>query len=239
MNLILFSGEELLGDGVTLDLRDRRFHHLRDVQKVAIGDEMIVGQINGDIGKGGVVNVTDDHIRLSVTLTQPPPPPAHITLLLALPRPKTLKRMIITATTFGIKRIYLVNSWRVDKSYWKSPVLDSKKLREYAILGLEQARDTVLPVIEQRRLFKPFVEDELPGLIGNSRCLVAHPYAASDCPRDIAGPVTLAIGPEGGLIDYEVEKLSECGFRSVTIGSRILRVDAAVPALLSRLIPRI
>jgi RsmE family RNA methyltransferase len=51
----------------------------------------------------------------------------------------------------------------------------------------------------------------------------------------VSGPVTLAIGPEGGFIDQEIGSLTGAGFRPVHLGSRILRVETAVAALAGRL----
>jgi len=102
-------------------------------------------------------------------------------------------------------------------------------------LGLEQARDTILPEVFLRPLFKPFAEDELPPLIKDTLSFVAHPGAPEPCPRDVRQPVTLAIGPEGGFIQYEIEKFMSCGFHAVHLGQRILNIEAAVPSLISRL----
>ena len=135
----------------------------------------------------------------------------------------------------GVKSVYIVNSWRVEKSYWDSPKLDEEYLWRHLLLGLEQGRDTTLPSIQTRRFLRPFVEEELPGLVGESMTLVAHPGAGRECPRAVAGPLTLAVGPEGGFIDEEIEMFERAGFCPVRCGERILRVEYAVPALLGRL----
>lgn len=187
------------------------------------------------MGMGRVTYLDGEALELEVSLTVEPPAPLPVTLLLALPRPLVLKRTLQSVTAMGVKKIVLLHSNRVEKSFWQSQAVEEENLHEQLVLGLEQARDTVLPQLLLRKRFRPFVEDELPAMREGTRALVAHPVAAGDCPRQVAGPVTLAVGPEGGLIPYEIEKLTECGFAPVTLGERILRVETAVPALLSRL----
>jgi RsmE family RNA methyltransferase len=172
---------------------------------------------------------------MMVTVQEDPPPPIALTLVLALPRPKVLNRVIAGATSLGVKRIFLINAWRVEKSYWKSPRMSEENLLAQRILGLEQARDTMLPVVETRRLFRPFVEDELPSIACDSLAIVAHPTAVAECPRHVARPVTLAIGPEGGFIDQEIASLERIGFTPVALGPRILRVETAVASVIGRL----
>ncbi len=208
---------------------------MRHVHGAAVGDTLRVGALGGAVGTGTVTRLDEALLEMTVQLTEAPPAPLPATLLLALPRPKVLKRVLQGITAMGVKRLVLLNSYRVEKSYWQSPVVQKETLREQLILGLEQARDTVLPEVLLRQRFKPFVEDELPALAEGTLPLLAHPVAEGDCPRRVEGPVTLAVGPEGGFIPYEVEKLVECGFQTVSLGERILRVETAVPALLGRL----
>jgi RsmE family RNA methyltransferase len=172
---------------------------------------------------------------MEVELTDPPPDPLPVTLLLALPRPKVLRRVLRTATSMGVKRIVLLNTWRVEKSFWSSPALDPAALREQLVLGLEQAGDTAMPALDCRKRFKPFVEDEVAALAAGTRALVAHPGAAEPCPRSVDSSVTLAVGPEGGFTAYEVDLLGAHGFTAVSLGMRRLAVESAVAALLSRL----
>jgi RsmE family RNA methyltransferase len=158
-----------------------------------------------------------------------------LTLILALPRPKVLRRVLRSVSALGVKKIILLNCFRVEKSFWQSPFLNESSVKEQLILGLEQGRDTVLPEVLLRPLFKPFVEDEVPALIKGTLSLVAHPTATAPCPREINRATTLAIGPEGGFIPYEIDKLVACGFTPVQMGERILSVETVVPALIARL----
>ena len=233
MNLILLFAEDFVAPD-RAQLRGRRLTHVTGVHRAAVGDSLVVGLAGGRIG-AGVVTRLDDVLELQVTLDRDPPPPLPLTLVLALPRPKVLNRVIASATSLGVKRIFLINAWRVEKSYWKSPRLSEENLQLQCVLGLEQARDTVLPAIETRRLFRPFVEDELPAIAGESLSLVAHPIATSPCPRAVTRSVTLAIGPEGGFIEQEIESLRRIGFEPVSLGDRVLRVETAVAALIARL----
>lgn len=234
MNLIiLFTEDFVSGDRVVL--RGRRAEHVRAVHRAKAGESLTVGIEGGKMGRGEVLRIGDDELELRVALDRDPPPPLPVTLILALPRPKVLNRVIASATSLGVKRIFLINAWRVEKSYWSTPRLAPDNLRLQAILGLEQARDTRLPSIETRRLFRPFVEDELPAIANGTRALLAHPGAASECPRALDEAVTLAIGPEGGFIEAEVASLQRVGFDAVSLGPRVLRVETAVAALLARL----
>jgi len=236
MNLILLHPADFTQPERAV-LRDRRFHHIRQVQQPALGSWLKVGVVNGKVGRAQVLALDDSHIELAVELLRAPPAPLPLTLIMALPRPKMLKRTLETASAMGVKQLYLINSYRVDKSFWSTPLLSEEKITEHLTLGLEQAGDTLMPKVHLRKRFKPFVEDELPTIAANSRALVAHPYEAALCPEAENTPTTLAVGPEGGFIAYEVEKLIEAGFDAVHIGERILRVENAVPVLLARLFP--
>jgi len=182
-----------------------------------------------------VLGLNREVADLRVELTKPPPPPLALNLILALPRPKMLRRILQATTSLGIKQIHLIGSWRVEKSYWQSPFLEPDKIHEQLILGLEQAIDTQLPEVHLHPYFKPFVEDKLDTIAGDTTRLVAHPVAAAPLPSTSLNDLTLAIGPEGGFIPYEIEKFAELGFAAVSLGPRILTVEVAVSSLVSRL----
>lgn len=237
MNLILLEESDFVSPDL-VRLSDRRKQHISEVHRAEPGEELKVGKVNGMLGTGRVVEQQEAFVDLQVELSQQPPAPLPVTLLLALPRPKMLKRILQGVASLGVKKIYLINSYRVEKSFWGSPWLQPEKLREQLLLGLEQARDTVLPEIQLCQRFKPFVEDELPQICAGSISVVAHPGGGESQLLSPGQVTTLAVGPEGGFINYEVEKLRECGFQVCDLGERILRVETAVPVLLSRLMLR-
>jgi len=239
MNLILLTPDDFVAGGVTGDGRvrlvDRRRDYVVNVHRAEVGDTLRVGLIDDRMGTGRIVRLDAEQVELEVELDQEPPAKLACVLVLALPRPLVLKRTLLHATAFGVERIVLLQSRRVERSFWNSTALREPALREQLLLGLEQARDTRVPEVSFRMRFRPFVEDELPALCEGSEGLVADPDAKEPCPRGATGPVTLAVGPEGGFVPYEVERLVAAGLRPVAMGQRVLRVETAVPALLGRL----
>lgn len=234
MNLILLFKNDFTGS-TKVKLEGRRFNYIKKVHRACAGDVLSVGLINEQMGKGRITKITSEFAEMEVCLDTPPPARLPLVLVLALPRPKVVRRILQAVTCLGIKDIYLINAWRVEKSFWSSPVLNRENLEKELITGLEQAKDTVLPDIFLKPLFKPFVVEELPIIAENSLALTAHPKTSVPCPENIKTPITLAIGPEGGFIDIEIKTLEQAGFKTITLGKRILRTETAVPVLISRL----
>jgi len=213
-----------------------RLRHVRKVLRAAVGDTLEVGRLGGGIGRGRIVELNRERVVLEPgPLDGEPPPPLPVTLVLALPRPKFVGRILQAATAMGVKRILLGHTARVEKSFWQSSVMRPEALRRHLMLGLAQARDTVLPEIECLR--GPHdLTDALPGLVRHhDEVLVADAGGAEPCPLGVDGPTALLIGPEGGLLDEELDRFTAAGARTVSLGPRALRVEHAVVALLSRL----
>ena len=235
MNLLLLE-ERDLDAPVRAAVVGERLRHVRKVLRAEVGDTLEVGRLGGGIGRGRIVELNRERVVLELgPLDGEPPSPLPVTLVLALPRPKFVGRILQAAAAMGVKRILLVRTARVEKSYWRSSVMRTESLRRHLMLGLAQARDTVLPEIE--RLERPRdLTDALPGLVhDHDRVLVADAAGAEPCPVGVDGPTALLVGPEGGLLDEELGRFGAAGARTVSLGPRALRVEHAVVALLSRL----
>jgi RsmE family RNA methyltransferase len=229
MNLLLLEPGEIVAGEVVL--HGRRAEHLLRVLGVVPGDTVRVGVIGGKLGSGRVLAADAGAVRLAVSLERDVPADLHI-------EPIMLQRILKQATVLGVRRFHLIRSRRVEKSFFHSPVLDPGKIRSLLLEGLEQAMDTRLPEVTLHHQFRPFVEDLLPTLTG--RCLIAHPGVSDTLTtlpvgHDPGEPLLLAVGPEGGWSEYELERFVDAGFHPFSMGERILHVDTAVVALLAQL----
>lgn len=234
MNQILLQPEEIMGDGEVC-LRGRRADHMREVLQVATGDWVRIGILNGDRGQGCVQSVTPESVVLKIVRQDAPLPATGISLVLALPRPKALKRLWPLFGELGVERVWLTNAAKVERVYFDTHWLQSMHYEPLLHEGLEQSGETHMPEVRVCRQLKPLVEDELAGEAG--RKVILHPQGAplsglrfgDDCPR------VVAVGPEGGWTDYEVDLFRRNGFECARLGSRILRSTTAVIAAVTGL----
>ncbi|ENU63899.1 MULTISPECIES: 16S rRNA (uracil(1498)-N(3))-methyltransferase [Acinetobacter] len=212
----------------------RQLEHLQQHVQIQVGDTLKVGIRESQRYLTEIIEISEKAVWLKPLQEEAVPEKLPVTLIVALPRPKVLRRLIMDSVTLGVEKIILLHSYRVDKSYWQTPFL--QQLNHYIELGLEQAGDTVAPKIELYKRFKPFVEDILPGLISTDcPAYVAHPYAEQAMPFAIEHPCTIVIGPEGGFIPYEVDLLIKNGCQAVSLGNRIIRTETVIPYVLGRL----
>ena len=233
MNIVLLEAEQTQSEFWKID-NPRQIQHLSQHVQLNAGDTLKVGIRNGQRYLTEVVTISEQHILLRPIQVEAVPAKLPVHLILALPRPKVLRRMVMDAVTLGVQRISLIHSYRVDKSYWQSPFL--QHLDDYVTLGLEQAGDTIEPEIQLYKRFKPFVEDVLPTFISDQKpAYVAHPYAEQQMPHAIQHSCCLIVGPEGGFIPYEVDLLKKNGCQARRLGNRILRTETAVSHILGRL----
>jgi 16S rRNA (uracil1498-N3)-methyltransferase len=235
VNLILLERDEL-GDG-DVTLTGARAAHLLNVLRVQPGHAVRVGVLDGPRGTATVRSIDDDVIRLRCALDADVPARPRIDLLLAVPRPKVLRRLWAQIAALGVGRVILTNAEKVERNYFDTHILAPETYRPLLIEGLQQARDSRLPLVTIHRRFKVLVEDELDGLFPAGLRAVADPSAAkplADVVRGGAdGRLLLAIGPEGGWNAFELGLLESHGFQAAGMGPRTLRTDTACVALLA------
>lgn len=235
MNLILLNESDHI-DGSCVTLTDARGTHLLKVLRVTTGQTVRVGWIDGPLGTGTVESVSDGRVSMQCVFEADAPPRPRVDVLLALPRPKVLRRLWAQFAALGVGQIILTNASRVERDYFDTHVLTEACYRPLLIEGLQQAQDTRVPLVSVHRQFRILVEDRLDDLFRIGVRLVADPSGTTSIANALArrdGRVLLAIGPEGGWNDFELRLLEMRGFTPVGLGPRTLRVDTACVALLS------
>jgi len=235
MNCILIEPAELLDDHrVRLD--GERAAHIRTVLRKTVGDTIKVGLLDGPLGSAEIVAVDADSVSVDCTWGETPPRP-NTHLVLALPRPKVLRRLWAQLAALGVAHIHLVNAEKVERFYFDSHVITPETFRPLLIEGLQQAVDTHLPEVSVHRAFRKFAEDEIPSIIeaeqiADRNRLMLHPRATKAL-TPATGSCLLALGPEGGWNDFELQLLGARGLLPRRLGPRVLRSDTACIAALS------
>lgn len=234
MNLVLLHEHQFI-DSNTVRLKGRYVEHIQQILKARIGDRIWVGQVNGLCGFAEISKIDASTVTLELDeLSTASPATIPLTVVMGLPRPRMLQRSLQTMATLGVERIHLIQSQRVEKSFWQTPLLKAEAIEEQLILGLEQAKATQMPEIYFHKNFNYFINNDAPALFANQPSFIAHP---GDYPSPVpqSSASTIVIGPEGGFIPSEVQRFCDLGCQPIQIGARILRVETAVPVLIAKL----
>ena len=238
MNWLLLEPGDVRLDGAPVELRGEQARHALNVLKALPGKRLRLGIIDGPLGTGEVLETAPGTVLLRAEWNPEPPPRPRIDLLLAMPRPKVMRRLWPVLASLGIGHVFISNAWKVERGYFDTPALSPETIRAGLLEGLRQAGDTLLPGVTIHLLLRPLLEDHLPTLPPYDRRWIAHPDPGTPPPLSslaTPGRTLLAIGPEGGWIPDELSLFRRHGFAPLSLGPRILRTDTACTALLSLL----
>ena len=233
MNIIILHDYDVWLKENVVEIGGRRAQHICFHLKSSVGDCLRVGLFGGRQGIGIIEFVDGSIVRLKVDLTTSPLSRHPFDIILGLPRPKMLRRIFRTCAEFGVENIHLINSARVEKSYWQSPLLNPQKIEEALLPGLERSRDTIAPQVQLHKRFRPFVEDSLALLCAGRPCLIADAEASVALSEYASSPAMVMIGPEGGFVPFELQLVQSVLARPVHLGQRILSVDTALSSVLA------
>ncbi|HMO52416.1 MAG TPA: RsmE family RNA methyltransferase [Kiritimatiellia bacterium] len=238
MNCVLFSETDIQPDGSVL-LRDEAARHIVRVLKKQPGDTLCAGRVDGPLGIASILAVDPDGVRITQPVGEPPPLPP-VDLILAMPRPKVMKRLWAPLASVGVGSISIIGAERVERCYFDSHALQPELIRTRLIKGLEQARDTRLPSVRVFKTFQQAAEQELPAIAPHAARFIAHPGPATAITEACArlggrNRAVVAVGPEGGWSSPEMATFADHGFIPISLGPRALRTDVAVIGLLTLL----
>ena len=247
MNIIILFESDKQEDG-SYCLTDSRAEHIRTVLKSAPNDILEIGILNGQKGKAAVESIDENKIVLSnLILENFSAPNPTIDIIVALPRPQTVKKVLFTSAMMGVRNIFFIRSNRVEKSFFHSVVLEEDNLKQHLIEGLQQGKNTMLPSVSIHDKFKPFMQDSLRNFYEEKNELPLMLLPDLDTPNTLHDVIPVktgiqnegshllfAIGPEGGWVPFEVEMMESLGFQKFKLGDWTLRVEHALTACIAQ-----
>ncbi len=240
MNIIVLKKQDFIHNSTSALIQDDRFVHIQRVLNPEVGQSLKVGLLGGSCGNGIVMSIDQHGVVLQVSLNESAPQRHTFDIVLALPRPKMLRRILRTIGEFGVENLYLINSARVEKSYWQSPLLQPEKIHDALIKGMERSKDTIMTNVSLHKRFRPFIEDQLSDICGNRTCWLTDMSATQSVVESkfSSKPAVVMIGPEGGFVPFEIKLAMLKKALPVNLGARTLSVDTALTTILAQALPK-
>jgi 16S rRNA (uracil1498-N3)-methyltransferase len=202
------------------------------VLRVRSGDELVVFAGDGYEYPASVESVRGTRVAVAVGEARAVDreSPLAVTLVQCIARADRMDLIVQKATELGVACIVPVQSRRgvvrVESAQAQSK---AAHWRAIAVNACEQCGRNRLPAVETpRRLI-----DYLGALSPGGTRLLLEPGAEARPAAPIGGAVSIAIGPEGGLDDEEIEAFRLAGFEPMRLGPRVLRTETAAIAALA------
>jgi 16S rRNA (uracil1498-N3)-methyltransferase len=237
MRVIRCHVDAALSPGAVLRLPEEKSLHLLRVLRLREGDG--VALFNGD-GHDYAARITGSErkaVEVTVDAAEPRAneSPLAITLLQGVARGDKMDLILQKATELGVQAIQPVMTERTEVK------LDAERAerriahwRGVVAAACEQSGRARVPSVAEPRA----LHEAVAALPGDARRLILDPHRGRALKRldiDVAQPVVLVIGPEGGLGERDHKLLDKSGFEGVQLGPRVLRTETAGLAVLAAL----
>ncbi len=241
MNSLLLFSDEIQNSIATIT--GEHLAYVQEMHDLSNGQTIPVVVWGKFRGRGVITQLNKDSISLEIALDSSIIEREPTTLIVAIPRPQTQKKIIHLATVLGVKDLHFIRSENTEKSYLESKSLIPHAIKYEIVKGLEQSYDCMPPTITVHKRFRPFIEDVLVTALNSTKeplkvlCDTAEdPLLCinEDALQSKDSHAFIAIGPEAGWNDFEREAFKSLGFKSVSLGPRILRCETATSVILAQ-----
>ncbi len=223
-----------IGRGPTVELTGEEAHHLTRVRRVRVGEPVQVFDGSGIECEAVVSEIGKRSVRLAVLKRERVDRelPIAVTLACSPPRGDRLRWLVEKATELGVTRFVPLLTNRAAEH---ARGVDASKLRRWVIEASKQCGRNVLMEITESVAWPALLESCPP----NTLCILAdprgEPLVLPESAR-AAREVVIAIGPEGGFTESELNAARMRGWLSAQLGPRTLRIETAAIVMITRVI---
>jgi len=209
-------------------ITDGDYHHIKHVMRQKIGDHLILNTYDGDVFLGEIKGFDTDKVHIKLIEKRPSKPLSyHLDLALSLTKRDAFEWAIKKATELGVQGIIPLES---EHSLIKIKDAE-KKLKRYFSLAKESAEQSERSTLPHIYGFSSIQDINL---LAYDHLFVAYAreegrHHLYDELRKIQAKEKslVLIGPEGGFSKSEIDLLISKGFRTISLGSTILRAETA------------
>ena len=229
-----FHSESLASAGESITLRGDEAHHVLNVVRVRVGEEVALFDGRGHEAKARLLKAGRGEATLEVLAVEKVDREAarELVIACALPRSARMDFLVEKCCELGVRRLVPM----VTKRGVVNPTArQENRLRHWRRIAVEAAKQSGRTRLMQIDPVIPF--QEAVGGAPDAARMVASPERQADTLAEFAAglaaeqSVFALIGPEGGFTPEEVELAKQNGFSVVSLGARILRVETAAVAV--------
>ncbi|MDR2773054.1 MAG: 16S rRNA (uracil(1498)-N(3))-methyltransferase [Elusimicrobiota bacterium] len=216
-----------ISNGVFI-MDDEQVHYLAKVRRVKAGDEIMIFDGQGNSYRCQITSVSKKEISGKILSASFTPQEFEINLYVAIPKGDRFGWLIEKCAELGVLALCAINTARSVKTELSKSKLDH--LNKISIAASSQCgRSDIMkisPAIDFDLALKQ--SSDKKGFInivpweGEESCLISD-LQQGNKPMS----VNIFIGPEGGFENKEIERVKALGFKTVTLGKNILRVETA------------
>jgi 16S rRNA (uracil1498-N3)-methyltransferase len=201
--------------------------HLARVLRARVGQEFDVST-DAEVRRGVVSDIQPGRIEFTLGDLVPTPSAPHITLALSIFKFDRMEWAIEKCTELGVTRIIPVIARRTETHLAAAATKRVERWQRIAWEAAQQSRRVSPPEICQPAKLKDAV-----GISGGRRIVLTESepeVMLRDVLQAYGGDVVLAIGPEGGWTEAELNLFRSVGWISASLGNTILRAETAAIA---------
>lgn len=228
--LVESSTDAAVGDLVSLTGAEAK--HAAVVRRLRVGEAVTVGDGAGVWLTGSAEEVSPTRVEVRIAeRVEHAAPASRVVLVQALAKGDRDELAVQAACELGVDEIV---PWQASRSVsrWEGPKAVKGRERWATIVreAAKQAHRAWLPEVAA-----PVSTKQLAERAGSQRVLLLDPTASvrlSEIEPD-GRDLVLVVGPEGGISDEELDRLTEAGAERVLLGDTVLRTSTAGPAAIA------